>query len=139
MEFTPYLGFNGNCEAAFQFYEKCFNGKIEAMIPHTGTPAENSVPPEWREKIMHARLNAGDHLLMGGDVPPGHYKGPSGFSIMVQPKSVEEAERLYNALSENGKAQMPLQQTFFAARYGMLTDQFGIPWMIYVEGPRPQS
>jgi PhnB protein len=72
MQLNPYLVFNGNCEAAFKFYEKVLGGKIEAMLPHEGTPAAEHVPPEWRNKIMHARLSVGDKVLMGSDAPPDH-------------------------------------------------------------------
>ena len=64
MQLNPYLTFNGQCEAAFKFYEKCLGGKIEAMLTHEGTPAEQGVPPEWRKKILHARLTVGDQVLM---------------------------------------------------------------------------
>ncbi|HXA64294.1 MAG TPA: VOC family protein [Bryobacteraceae bacterium] len=130
MQLNPYLTFNGQCEAAFKFYEKCLGGKIEAMIAHTGTPAEQHVPPEWREKIMHARLAVNDEVLMGSDAPPDHYKEPKGFSVSLQFKDIKEAERVFHALAENGKVGMPLQQTFWAARFGTVVDRFGIPWMI---------
>jgi len=130
MQLNPYLTFNGQCETAFKFYETCLGGKIEAMFRHTGTPAEQHVPPEWRDKIMHARLAVNGQVLMGSDAPPDHYKEPKGFSVSLQFKDVKEAERVFNALAENGKVGMPLQQTFWAARFGTLVDRFGIPWMI---------
>ena len=133
MQLNPYLYFNGQCEAAFKFYEQCLGGKIEAMIPHAGTPAEEHVPSEWRNKIMHARLTVGNEVLMGTDAPPEHYKKPKGFSVSLQVKDPADAERVFNALSENGKVQMALQKTFWAARFGMLVDRFGIPWMINCE------
>jgi PhnB protein len=133
MQLNPYLTFNGQCETAFKFYEKCLGGKIEAMLRHTGTPAEQHVPPEWREKIMHARLAVSGEVLMGSDAPPDHYKEPKGFSISLQFKDIKEAERVFHALAENGKVGMPLQQTFWAARFGTLVDRFGIPWMINCE------
>ena len=130
MQLNPYLVFNGQCEEAFKFYEKRLGGKIEAMITHTGTPAEAHVPVEWRNKIMHARLNVSGEVLMGSDSPPERYKTPQGFSVSLQFKDAKEAERVFNALAEGGKVGMPLQQTFWAARFGTLVDQFGIPWMI---------
>ena len=133
MQLNPYLTFNGQCEEAFKFYEKCLGGKIEAMFTHEGTPAEQHVPSEWRKKIMHARLTVGDQVMMGSDAPPGRYEEPKGFSVSVQIKDPAEAERIFQALAENGKVQMPIQQTFWAARFGMLMDQFGIPWMINCE------
>ena len=133
MQLNPYLVFNGQCETAFKFYEQSLGGKIEAMIPHAGTPAEQHVSAEWRDKIMHARLNVNGEVLMGSDAPPEHYKAPQGFSVSVQFKDVKEAERVFNALADGGKVNMPLQQTFWAARFGMLVDRFGVPWMINCE------
>jgi PhnB protein len=100
------------------------------MFPHEGTPAAEHVPVEWRSKIMHASLNVGGQCLMGSDVPPDHYQKPRGFSVSLGIKELVDAERIFQALEENGTVQMPLQQTFWAVRFGMLIDQFGIPWMI---------
>ncbi len=133
MELNPYLLFNGQCEAAFKFYEKVLRGKIVAMMPHEGTPAASHVPPEWLKKIIHARLVVGDKVLMGSDAPPDRYQETKGFSISVGVDTPAEAERIFRALSENGKVQMPMDKTFFAERFGMLADQFGIPWMIICE------
>ena len=130
MVLNPYLTFNGQCEAAFKFYEQCLGGKIEAMIPHAGTPVEKQVPPEWRNKILHATLRAGGATLMGSDAPPDRYEQSKGFSVMLQIDEPADAERIFHALEEQGTVRMPLQQTFWAARFGMLVDQFGIPWMI---------
>jgi PhnB protein len=132
MQLNPYLTFNGQCDA-FKFYEKCLGGKIEAMMTHAGTPAEQHVPPEWRNKILHARLTVGDQALMGSDAPPGRYEQPQGFSVSLNINDPREAERIFRALSENGKVQMPLQQTFWAERFGMCADRFGIPWMVNCE------
>jgi PhnB protein len=133
MQLNPYLLFNGQCEAAFRFYERCLGGKIVAMMPHAGTPAEGQVPPEWRDKIIHARLVVGDQVLMGSDAPPDHFEKPQGFSVTLGIDNPVEAERLFNALAENGTVRMPIQQTFWAERFGMLVDRFGIPWMINCE------
>jgi PhnB protein len=133
MQLTPYLTFNGDCEAAFKFYEKTLGGKIEAMMTHEGTPAAQHVPPEWRGKILHARMAIGGQTLMGSDAPPGRYQPPKGFSVTLALDDTAEAERLFNALAENGTVEMPLQETFWAARFGMLADRFGIPWMINCE------
>jgi PhnB protein len=136
MQLIPYLSFNGECEAAFTFYEQVLRGKIVAMLSHAGTPAEEHVPPEWRAKIMHARLAVGDEVLMGSDAPPsgqGRYEQPKGFSVTLQIKDPAEAERIFNALAEGGTVQMPLAQTFWAIRFGMLVDRFGIPWMVNCE------
>src|SRR5690242_6594489 len=130
MQINPYLLFHGQCEEAFKFYEQCLKGRIEAMMTHAGTPAETQVPPEWRNKILHARMTVGDQVLMASDAPPGRYERPQGFSVSIGLTDTAEAERIFNALEENGKVVMALQQTFWATRFGMVVDRFGIPWMI---------
>jgi PhnB protein len=133
MQLNPYLLFNGQCEEAFKFYEQCLGGKIETMMTHAGSPAEEQVPAEWRNKILHASLKIGDEILMGSDAPPGHYERPQGFSVSIATKDVKEGERIFNALAENGRLQMPFAETFWAARFGMCVDRFGIPWMVNCE------
>jgi PhnB protein len=130
MQLNPYLEFNGQCAAAFKFYEQCLGAKIETMMTHEGMPSEGQVLAEWRTKILHARLSVGGTVLMGSDSPPEAYKEPSGFSVTLQFKDPAEAERIFHALAENGKIKMPVQQTFWSPRFGMLIDQFGIPWMV---------
>ncbi len=130
IQLNPYLNFNGNCETAFKFYEQCLGGKIEAMIPHAGTPAEQHTPPEWRDKIMLARLVVNGEALMASDAPPEHYQKPNGFYVSIQLQDPAEADRIFNALADQGTIRMPIQQTLWAARFGMLVDRFGIPWMI---------
>lgn len=130
MQFTTYLLFNGTCEEAFNFYQKVFGGKIEAMLTHEGTPAENQVPPEWKKKIMHARLVVGEAVLMASDAPPAYQQQAQGFSISVNLTDDAQAERIFNALAEGGTVKMPLEKTFWASRFGMLVDRFGTPWMI---------
>lgn len=134
MQLGPYLTFKGDCEAAFKFYEKCLDGKIEALVPHAGTPAEQQVPPEWRNKILHARLAVGEDVLMGSDAPPERYEQPKGFSVTLDVDKPADAERMFKALSEKGNVTMPIQKTFWAERFGMLVDRFGTPWMINCEG-----
>jgi PhnB protein len=130
MQLSPHLNFNGNCETAFKFYEKCLGAKITFMMPYEGSPLANEVPAEWRGKILHASLQVGDALILGADAPPGRYEKPQGFSVTLSPKDPAEAERIFVGLSDGGRVTMPMQETFWAARFGMLVDQFGIPWMI---------
>jgi PhnB protein len=139
MQVNAYLSFNGNCEEAFKFYAQCLGAKIEAMFPYEGTPTAGQVPADWRSKIIHARLSIGDSVLMGSDVPPDRYKQSGGFSINISVKDVAEAERAFHSLAENGTIHMPLQQTFWAVRFGMLRDRFGIPWMINCEQAAQQA
>lgn len=133
MQMNPYLLFDGQCEAAFKFYEKNLGGKIEMMMPHAGSPAAAGVPAEWGPKILHARMTIGDQVIMASDAPPGRQAKPQGFSINLGFNDPAEAERVFNVLSENGSVQMPFQKTFWAERFGMLVDQFGIPWMVNCE------
>ena len=133
MQLNAYLSFNGQCEEAFKFYEACFGGKIEFIAPYAGTPMADSVPAAGQNRIMHATLRVGDHVLMGADAPPegsGQYESPKGFSMSIHIDQPEEAERIFRALSDKGIVQMPLQETFWATRFGMAIDRFGIPWMI---------
>jgi PhnB protein len=137
MQINAYLSFSGQCEAAFQLYEQLFGGKIEGIFRYAGTPMEGQFPPEWGNKIMHIRLVAGQNEIMGADAPPGQSEGPAKrFSMSIGLADPDEAKRLFDGLAEGGSIQMPLQATFWAAAFGMLTDRFGIPWMINCEGPR---
>jgi PhnB protein len=133
MQMNPYLIFNGNCEAAFKFYEQCLGGKIVMMLNHSDAPAAEQVPAEWHDKIMHVCLDLGGRLLMGSDSPPEYFEAPQGFYVQLSIDEPVEAERIFHTLAENGKVKMPLEETFWAFRFGMLVDQFGIPWMVNCE------
>ena len=130
MQLSPYLLFNGQCESAFKFYEQVLGGKIEGMRPHAGSPAEEHVPAEWRDKILHARMIVGDSVLLASDAPPGRYEPPKGFSVSIQLTDPVEGERIFNALAGKGTVQMPFQATFWSPGFGMCVDQFDIPWMV---------
>jgi len=132
MKWNPYLIFNGQCEAAFKYYERILGGKIVALITHADMPADAraQTPPAWENLIMHARLEVGNNVLMGSDAPPDRFEKPQGMSVSLQIGEPKEAERIFAALSDNGSVRMPLQETFWAVRFGMLVDQFGIPWMV---------
>ena len=130
MNLNPYLSFKGDCETAFTFYEKTFGGKIDALIKYAGSPMSDQVPPEWADKVMHSHLTIGSQVLMGADSPPDSYQQPQGISVTINLGDVSKAERIFGALAEGGKVTMPLQQTFWATRFGMVTDRFGIPWLI---------
>lgn len=135
MQVNPYLFFHGQCEEAFNAYARILGGTIEAMMKHEGTPAEGHVPPEWRDKIIHAALRVGEGVIMASDDPSEHFQQPQGFYVSLHYTDVAEAERVYNALAEGGKTNMPFEETFWAVRFGMLVDRFGIPWMINVGKP----
>ena len=133
MQLNPYLTFNGQCEAAFRFYENVLGGKIEAMMTFSSSPMAEQTQPEWRNKIMHARMSVGDKMLMASDAPPDRYEAMKGFMVTLGIDDPGEAERIFHALSEKGTVQMPIQKTFWAERFGMLVDQFGTPWMVNCE------
>ncbi len=133
MYLNAYLVFDGQCEAAFKFYEKCFGGKIEAMFTHAGSPMEAQTPPEWLGKIMHARMSIDGSILMGSDAPPNSYQKPQGTSVHIGLHDAAEAERIFKELSENGSIRMPIQKTFWAERFGMVVDRFGTSWMVNCE------
>jgi PhnB protein len=129
------LHFNGQCEAAFRFYEQCLGAKIAFMLTWADSPMAAEAPAGWEKKILHGRITVGDTDIVGADAFPNQYEKPKGFSILLNLDDSNAGERIFNALSENGTVQMPLQKTFWAARYGGLVDQFGIPWEINCEEP----
>jgi len=135
MQLNPHLAFNGECEAAFKFYEKCLGGKIVTMMTYGDSPMAEQMPPAWRGKIIHAACALGDHQLTGADVPLESYQKPQGFFVLLNIGAEAEADRIFKALAENGAVQMAIQGTFWALRFGMLVDQFGTPWMINCSKP----
>ena len=135
MQIIPHLNFNGQCAEAFKFYQQHLGAKTTFMMTFGESPMAADMPPEWHSKIIHASIVCGESHLMGSDAPPGRYVKPDGITISIDLKSTAEAERIFKSLSENGSVQMPLAQTFWAERFGMLTDQFGIPWMINCSKP----
>ncbi|HKT12021.1 MAG TPA: VOC family protein [Terriglobia bacterium] len=134
MQINPYLLFTGQCEEAFKFYEKLLGGKIAFAMTHADAPGDAHVAPEWRDKIMHIRMTTPGGVLMGSDAPPGRQAKPQGFSVSVSVDDPAEADCIFNALADGAKAvSMPIQETFWARRFGMVTDRFGIPWMVNCE------
>lgn len=135
MRLNPYVTFNGNCAAAFRFYEKALGGKIAMTMTYGESPMADQTPPEMRNKVMHTRLISGELVLMGSDAPPERYSPSKGSMLALGVDTPQEAERLFHALAEKGTVTMPIAETFWAQRFGMLTDQFGIPWMVNCEKP----
>ena len=139
MKIHTYLNYGGNCAEAFRFYEKHLGGKITMMLTHGEQPGLNSVPPELKNTILHARIDLGDTMLMGADMPPGRYQPMRSAYLSLNVDSNDEAERIHKVLSDGGEIFMPMQETFFAHRFSMLRDKFGASWMILHERPMPQS
>lgn len=135
MQSSTYLFFDGRCEEAFTFYHHVLGGRVTAMMRHAGSPAEHGVPPEWQDKILHACLDLGGFKLMASDAPPGRYNRPQGFCVHLAVGSEAEAERVFAALGEGATIVMPIAQTFWAARFGLLHDRFGTPWMVNCDLP----
>ncbi|WP_417707479.1 VOC family protein [Pseudomonas sp.] len=130
MKMHAYLMFDGQCEAAFKRYAEVFGGNLE-MMRYADSPEDMEVPAEYQQRVMHVCLTVGDQLLMASDnLPQYPYEGIKGCSVSLQVDNVPEAERLYEALSAGGSVQMELQATFWATRFAMLTDRFGVSWMI---------
>ncbi len=133
MQINAYLGYNGNCEEAFKFYEKVLGGKIEALVTYGSTPMAAKMPDDFNQKIAHVRLVADGQVLMGGDMPCEQYAVPKGITVCINPKNAAEADRIFNELSKDGNVTMPYGETFWAERFGSFTDRYGIPWMINLE------
>lgn len=133
-EITAYLTFNGNCREAMKFYEKCLEAELHLMPFSEG---QFEIPKEAKERILHARLTKGSAVLMASDAMPGMpFQQGNNFSVNINCESLEEIESLFAALGEKGKVNMVLQDAFWGARFGMLTDQFGIHWMFNFEKPK---
>jgi PhnB protein len=137
MKLYTYLNYGGNCAQAFRFYEEHLGGKIVMMMTHGQQPNPDNVPPDWKDAILHARINIGETVLMGADVPPERFQPMRSAYLSLIVNSTEEAERIYALLSEGGEIFMKMEETFFAFRFGMLRDKFGTSWMILHERPRP--
>lgn len=133
MKVTTYLSFDGQCEAAFALYERVLGARLGPMFRYAGSPMADTVPPEWQDKIMHGSLTIGEHVVMGGDVAPDRYEAPKGFSLSVNMQSATQADAIFRELATEGRVLLPLEQTFWAERFGMVVDRFGVPWMINCE------
>lgn len=140
MKVNTYLNFGGNCAEAFKFYEQHLGAKIldlmtMGMMPPSGPP----VPPEMNDKVMHARLSLGDMTVMASDVPGDRFQPIRSVYLCASLDSDAEAERVFALLKEDGEEYMPIQETFFATRYGQLRDRFGVSWMVIHEKPMGPS
>ena len=127
------LTFNGTCEAAFKRYERCLNGTITFVLTWGNSPNAAEVPADWGDKIYHATLKVGDIVILGGDQPAERYDPPKGFELVLPMDDPLAAERVFQELAEGGTIKMPLQETFWASRFGVLVDRFGIPWTVTCE------
>jgi PhnB protein len=129
-----HLPFAGQCEEAFKLYEQTLGGKILFMGRYKEMPDQSMTPPGWGDKIMHASMNINGVTIMGAD-SDRHYSKPQGIDVSVNVNDPAEAERVFAKLSEGGQVRMPLEETFWAKKFGMCTDRYGIPWMINCSKP----
>jgi PhnB protein len=128
MPVSPYITFSGNCAEALAFYEAVLGATVNARLTYAEAPMP---PPDgWGTKIMHTEFTILGSSIMGSDTPPGMYQPVAGFRVTLNMDDQNTAKTWFEALSEGGKVNMPLQKTFWASAFGMVTDRFGIPWMI---------
>lgn len=133
MELNAYLLFKGNCEEALKFYEQTLGAKIDAVMKTEGSPAEKHMPPDWGDKVLHAKVTIGNAVVFASDAPPEQYSQPQGFSISISLNDIAKGEQIFNKLAEGGSIKMPFGSTFWAKGFGMCVDRFGIPWMVNCE------
>src|SRR4030095_9639112 len=119
------LVFNGECDAAFSLYQECRGGTVTFRLTWGESPMADQAPADWRDKILHATMIVGDTAFSGGDVLPGIYERPQGFQIQLNLDDVAAAERVFTKLADGGCVTVPLQQTFWAERFGAVVDRFG--------------
>ena len=136
MDVVPYLNFDGDCAEAFAFYEKLFDGKITFLMNFGESPMADHVPVEDHGAILHVTLSLpGGRTIQGSDAPGGRYNKPAGFAVSVTLPTVDKAHAVFKELTKGGVETMAIQETFWALAFGMVTDRFGIPWMINVDKP----
>lgn len=135
MKANTYLLFDGDCEAACAFYERTLGAKTLSVMRYDGAPGCEGMSADWKGKVLHARFALGDVVVMASDCPPDRYVKPQGYAVTLNTETAAEADRLFQALAEGAQVTMPIDKTFFAERFGMLIDKFGIPWMVSCERP----
>jgi PhnB protein len=136
MRLSTHLNFPGNCAQAFQYYEQNLGGKILMLMKQSQAPGAGP-NTGGEDPVLHARIQVGDAMLIGNDVPPDRHKPMRSVYLYLSVDSAQEAERVYALLMEGGEAYMPLQETFFASRFSQLRDQFGTLWSLIHERPMP--
>jgi PhnB protein len=136
MKLNPYLNFPGTCEKAMTTYAEILGGEVVAMLAYGDMPGDHPISDDMRNKIAHARVVVGDQVLMASDAGPDRFKPMQGVSVTLNIPDPTEADRVFNALAKGGTAAMPLEETFWARKFGVLTDRFGTQWMINCEKPQ---
>ena len=127
MRLDVYVNYHGDCEQAFRFYEQHLGGRITGIVRHGQQPNPH-VPADWKDKVLHARIEIGSSILMGADIPNAEPMRSAYLTLTVD--RAEDAERIYAVLTDGGEIFMKLEQTPFANRFAMLRDRFGASWML---------
>lgn len=130
MKLNPYLAFDGRCRDAFEFYAKTLGGTIAFIQTMGESPMASNLPADAHDRVMHVTLQIGDQVLQGADAPLGQFTRAAGFCVALHFDDTAEGERVFGALAQDGKVQMPFQATFWAKGFGMLIDRFGTPWIV---------
>ena len=133
MKIFTYLNYGGNCRQAFEFYEQHLGGTIKMLMTHGEQPDANTVAPELRNAVLHARIDLGETTILGADMPAERFQPIRSAYLSLMADSIGEAERVYALLSDGGQIFMPMAETFFAHRFAMVRDRFGTSWMILNE------
>jgi PhnB protein len=136
MKLHTFLNFGGNCEDAFRFYEQHLGGKIMMLMRRGEQPNQPVTWPGWENSIQYADMELGETQLMASDVQPDRFQPMRSVYLSLTVDSAAEAERIWALLSEGGQVYMPMEETFFATRFGQLRDKFGISWMILASNPQ---
>ena len=129
----PYLFFNGRCEEALEFYRNVLGAEVEMLSRFKDAPEPGMAQPGMEDKVMHASFRIGETLLMASDGRGGGQPHFEGFSLSIIVPDEEKADKVFKALAEGGKVTMPLEKTFWAPKFGMLEDRFGVGWMVSVQ------
>ena len=137
MKLYTYLNYGGNCRQAFEFYEKHLGGRITSLTTHGEQPGAEKVPANWKEAVLHARIDIGGTTVLGADIPPDRFQPMRSAYLSLLLDSDAEAERIYTLLSDGGQIFMKMEETFFAHRFAMLRDRFGTSWMLLHERAMP--
>jgi PhnB protein len=135
MKMNTYVNFSGSCAEAFRYYESHLGAKVSMMMTHGQSPDQSRVKPEWKDAVLHGRISIGDTELMAADIPNAEPMRSAYLTLRVD--SDIEADRVFSVLSDGGQVLMPIQETFFASRFGQVRDRFGINWMVLHERPMP--
>ena len=130
MQISPHLCFDGQCEKAFRYYQQILGGTLETMLTYGDSPMAAEFESQWHDRILHATLRLDDYELLGADLRPKDYRKPQGFCVTLTIDELPEAERVFQSLASGGEIHVPFRPVFWSAGFGVLVDQFEVPWEI---------